>query len=96
MAAGDQTVTARDAAVGRPKPTVSQLGLDLAELAWQRSGAGAGSLEVAFVGGESGRAGAGPDWVLLRVAGDPVGRVLIYDRVEWMCFLDGAGAGEFG
>jgi hypothetical protein len=35
------------------------------------------------------------DWVLLRVAGDPVGRVLVYDRNEWLCFLDGAARGEF-
>src|SRR5258708_36885749 len=35
------------------------------------------------------------DWVLLRVAGDPVGRVLVYDRNEWLCFLDGAVGGEF-
>lgn len=78
----------------RPKPTLQQLGVDPAELDWQRSGTGVGSLEVAFVGGE--RAGrAGVNWVLLRVAGDPVGRVLVYDRTEWMCFLDGVGRGEF-
>ena len=35
------------------------------------------------------------DWVLLRVAGDPSGRVLVYDRNEWLCFLDGAVRGEF-
>jgi hypothetical protein len=35
------------------------------------------------------------DWVLLRLAGDPVGRVLVYDRNEWLCFLDGAVRGEF-
>ena len=35
------------------------------------------------------------DWVLLRVVGDPVGRVLVYDRNEWLCFLDGAVRGEF-
>ena len=34
-------------------------------------------------------------WVLLRVAGDPAGRVLIYDRTEWQNFVDGAGNGEF-
>ena len=96
MATGDQAITQRDAVARQPKPTVSQLGMDLAELAWQRSGAGAGSLEVAFVGGQSGPAGTGVDWVLLRVTGDPAGRVLIYDRVEWLCFLDGAGRGEFG
>lgn len=89
MASGDQAVTRR-------KPTLNQLGVDPAELDWQRSGAGDGSLEVAFVGGASPRAGAPVvDWVLLRVAGDPIGRVLVYDRTEWMCFLDGVGRGEF-
>jgi len=94
MASGDQAVT-------RPKPTFRQLGVDPATLDWQRSGTGAGSLEVAFVGGGTDRAragseGAGADWVLLRVAGDPAGRVLVYDRTEWKCFLDGVGRGEFG
>jgi hypothetical protein len=85
------------------KPTPAGLGVDLAALDWQRSGSQAGAFEVAFIaagrGGEpehDGPAG-GPavDWVLLRVAGDPDGRVLVYDRNEWMCFLDGAGRGEF-
>ena len=94
MALGDQAVTRR-------KPTFRQLGIDPAKLDWHRSGSGAGSLEVAFVGCEAERSGAEPaktgaDWVLLRVAGDPVGRVLVYDRTEWMCFLDGVGRGEFG
>lgn len=84
MASGDQ-------AVSRPKPTFSQLGIDPATLKWQRSGTGAGSLEVAFV-----RGGSAVDWVLLRVADDPAGRVLVYDRTEWLCFLDGVGRGEFG
>jgi hypothetical protein len=35
------------------------------------------------------------EWVLLRVADDPVGRVLVFDRNEWLCFLDGAVRGEF-
>jgi hypothetical protein len=35
------------------------------------------------------------EWVLLRVADDPAGRVLVYDRNEWLCFLDGAAHGEF-
>jgi len=35
------------------------------------------------------------DWVLLRVAGDPAGRVLVYDRAEWSCFVDGVTRGEF-
>lgn len=74
----------------RAKPTLTQLGVDPAKLAWQRSGTGTGSLEVAFVSGA-----AEVDWVLLRVAGDPERRVLIYDRTEWACFLDGVGRGEF-
>ena len=74
------------------KPTLERLQVDLAALDWQRSGTGAGSLEVAFVScAGSGRA----DWVLLRVAGDRDGRVLVYDRTEWLCFIDGAGHGEF-
>jgi hypothetical protein len=39
--------------------------------------------------------GAGPQWVLMRVAGDPEGRVLVYDPNEWGCFLDGVRGGEF-
>jgi len=97
------------------KPTATGLGVDLASLEWQRSGTGAGSFEVAFVGSQTrnphAAAGKAPsaalgreagancpviDWVLLRVAGDPVGRVLVYDRNEWLCFLDGAVRGEFG
>jgi Domain of unknown function (DUF397) len=35
------------------------------------------------------------EWVLMRVAGDPAGRVLVYDRHEWECFLDGVRGGEF-
>ncbi len=77
--------------------------MDLAALDWQRSGNQAGSFEVAFVaargGGEPGHhdaaGGQAVDWVLLRVAGDPEARVLVYDRTEWMCFIDGAERGEF-
>jgi hypothetical protein len=35
------------------------------------------------------------EWVLLRVTGDPDRRVLVFDRHEWECFLDGARHGEF-
>lgn len=35
------------------------------------------------------------EWILMRVAGDPHGRVLVYDRHEWECFLDGVRGGEF-
>jgi len=69
---------------------VEELGIDVAAQHWQRSGAGDGTIEVAMV---TGRPGA--DWVLMRVAGDPAGRVLVYDRHEWECFLDGVRNGEF-
>ncbi len=74
------------------KPTVSGLGIDLGAQDWQRSGEGQGALEIAFVGGA---ASPGTEWVLMRVAGDPEGRVLVYDRNEWECFLDGVRGGEF-
>jgi Domain of unknown function (DUF397) len=74
------------------KPTVEALGIDLAALSWQRSGDGDGSIEIAFV---RGAALASGDWVLMRVSGDPAGRVLVYDRQEWLCFLDGVRSGEF-
>ena len=79
------------------KPTVTALGIDPAAQVWQRSGAGSGAIEVAFA-----RAAFPPatqaspaEWVLLRVAGDPEQRVLVFDRHEWECFLDGARHGEF-
>ena len=74
------------------KPTVEALGIDVAAQSWQRSGDGAGSIEIAFVRSEV-RTGA--DWVLMRVADDPAGRVLVYDMNEWACFLDGVRNGEF-
>jgi hypothetical protein len=93
------------------KPTVVELGIDLAAQAWQRSGQGDGAIEVAFARSPAAvttttttTAAADPDpdpgaapaeWVLLRVAGDPDQRVLVFDRHEWECFLDGARNGEF-
>ena len=88
------------------KPTVSELGIDLAAQVWHRSGGGDGSIEVAFVRAAGGAAGPGTqdpggpaadrvEWVLMRVAGDPGQRVLVFDRHEWECFLDGARNGEF-
>jgi hypothetical protein len=74
------------------KPTVATLGIDLDAQTWERSGPGAGAIEVAFVHEP---ALAGGDWVLMRVAADPAGRVLVFDRHEWDCFLDGARKGEF-
>ena len=84
------------------KPTVSELGIDLTAQVWHRSGHGDGSIEVAFVraAGEPAEAAAGPAagrvaWILMRVAGDPGQQVLVFDRHEWECFLDGARNGEF-
>jgi hypothetical protein len=92
-------VTSRPAA----KPTPADLGIDLAAQEWQRSGAGNGSIEVAFPLAVAPDVSAAPsrvtwvpgDWVLMRVAGDPAGRVLVFDRNEWECFLDGVRNGEF-
>jgi hypothetical protein len=74
------------------KPTTDELGIDLAALAWERSGAGDGSIEIAFP--LNGRWVRG-DWVLMRVAGDAAERILVFDRNEWECFIDGARNGEF-
>ena len=85
---GQEAVTA--------KPTVSELGIDPAAQAWHRSGRGDGAIEVAFA--RTGHRSAPPDqakWVLMRVTGDPEQRVLVFDRYEWACFLDGARNGEF-
>jgi hypothetical protein len=94
------------------KPTVADLGIDPDTQQWQRSGTGAGTIEVAFVQAP-GPAATPPtppappvtrvppastdneDWVLMRVTDDPEGRVLVFDRNEWECFLDGARKGEF-
>ena len=85
------------------KPTVAELGIDLAAQTWHRSGSGTGAIEVAFArvepsaGRTSDAAGttADAEWILMRVAGDPAQRVLVFDRHEWECFLDGARNGEF-
>jgi Domain of unknown function (DUF397) len=79
------------------KLSLEALGIDLGSQAWQRSGERDGSIEIAFArapgtGGESRNART---WVLMRVAGDPEERVLIFDRNEWDCFLDGVRNGEF-
>ena len=74
------------------KPTTEDLGIDLADLAWERSGEGDGSIEIAFP--LSIRWARG-DWVLMRLAGDATARVLVFDRNEWECFIDGARNGEF-
>ncbi|HUN33188.1 MAG TPA: DUF397 domain-containing protein [Trebonia sp.] len=79
------------------KPTPSDLGIDVAALEWERSGDGEGRMEVAFPSGPaSGEATwSRGEWVLMRVTGDPARRVLVFDRNEWECFLDGARNGEF-
>jgi hypothetical protein len=131
------------------KPTVADLGVDPDTQHWQRSGAGPGTIEIAFVQAPAPGAATGPgsapspaipaaetppatpatpaseaptaapasavtsatldpgdapassvphgteDWVLMRLNGDADGRVLVFDRHEWECFLDGARNGEF-
>ena len=146
------------------KPTVSELGIDLAAQVWHRSGHGDGAIEIAFArarnatasstntnactgdtgarsenpstrAGDTGARSKNPstragnatassrntntragnttpaaaniaptsaeplsdraEWVLMRVTGDPDERVLVFDRHEWECFLDGARNGEF-
>ena len=72
------------------KPSAAELGVDLAAQVWRRSGRGDGAIEVAFA------PAAGPRrCVLMRVTGDAEQRVLVFDRHEWECFLDGARNGEF-
>lgn len=75
------------------KPTPAQLGIDVAALDWKGQ-PGNGEIEVAFPGSAAGEWAPG-DWVLMRVSGDRDGRVLVFDRNEWDCFLDGAAKGEF-
>jgi hypothetical protein len=74
------------------KPSPDDLGIDLTQTTWQRSGEGDGAIEVALPLSERWARG---DWVLMRVAGDPAGRILVFDRNEWECFIDGARNGEF-
>jgi len=77
------------------KPTVSELGIDLAAQVWRRSGRGDGAIEVAFARAPDPKTSGDGRWVLMRVTGDPDQRVLVFDRHEWECFLDGARNGEF-
>ena len=79
------------------KPTPGDLGLDPGTQHWQRSGRGAGAIEIAFAqaGPQASPETSADNWVLMRVAGDVDGRVLVFDRNEWECFLDGARKGEF-
>jgi hypothetical protein len=71
------------------KPTVSELGVDPADVEWKSSGEGPGTIQVAFVSAR------GTDWVLLRTCEDSGGLVSVFTRFEWECFLDGAKNGEF-
>jgi len=71
------------------KPTAGELGLDVSTLDWRRSTHGPGAVEVAFA------TARGERWVLLRLSGDPAGRVSVFSRFEWECFLDGVRHGEF-
>jgi hypothetical protein len=72
------------------KPTPDALGIDVSRLAWRSSGVD-GAIEIAMA-----RPDVAPGtWVLMRVAGDPDCRILVYDRHEWECFLDGVRNGEF-
>jgi len=71
------------------KPSLRDLRIDVDAQDWQRSGTVRGAIEVAFVDA------LGERWVLMRVAGDPDGRTLVYSRFEWECFVDGVRKGEF-
>ena len=72
------------------KPTLEHLGISVDTLQWQHSGSDSTStIEVAFTWAD------GQQWTLMRVGGDPDQRVLLFSRLEWDCFLDGARKGEF-
>ena len=92
LAADTMSMDVEAGASAGGKPTPDELGIDLARVAWQRSGEGDGSIEIAFPLNAKWTRG---DWVLMRVAGDAGGRVLVFDRNEWDCFLDGVRNGEF-
>ena len=86
----DATMAAGSRPAPGGKPTIENLGIDVDAQHWQRSGTGDGAIEIAMVGDAP-----AAKWVLMRVSGDPAARVLVYDRNEWECFLDGVRAGEF-
>jgi Domain of unknown function (DUF397) len=91
---GDGRTGAKPTAADLCADLCADLGGDPSAVAWERSGEGAGSIEIAMPGGTGARWARG-DWVLMRVAGDPAGRILVFDRNEWECFVDGARNGEF-
>jgi len=74
---------------GPTKPAVEELGIDVGALAWRRSTDGASAIEVAFaqVGMQ--------EWIPMCVTSDSEGRVSMFSRFEWDCFLDGVRNGEF-
>jgi Domain of unknown function (DUF397) len=71
------------------KPTVEELGVDVGALAWRRSTEGPGAIEVAFARARR------EDWILMRLSSDPDGRISVFSRFEWDCFLHGVRNGEF-
>jgi hypothetical protein len=73
----------------RTKPTIGELGIDVRTMAWQRSTAGSGAIEIAFT-----RTGD-QDWVLMRLSDDSEARISVFTRFEWDCFLAGVKNGEF-
>lgn len=75
---------------GKPEP--ADLGIDVKRLDSQRSGDSPGGIEIAVPDVDGWVRG---DWVLMRIADDDSDRVLVFDRNEWTCFLDGARKGEF-
>jgi hypothetical protein len=84
---GSATAAGGPPGSGPSRPAVSQGGRALDGTASPRTSAY--PAEGGF------QADATAEWVLLRVVGDPAARVLIYDRVEWRSFIDGAARGEF-
>jgi hypothetical protein len=91
-ATGDDPAAVKLLREDASKPTPAELGIDPGRQAWARSGEGDGSIEIAFPVSFRWTRG---DWVLMRVVGDPAARILVFDRNEWECFLDGARSGEF-
>lgn len=75
-----------------PKPALDDLGIDPGATGWTRCGAGENCIEVAFP--ENPARWERGDWVLMRAAGDER-RILVFDRHEWDCFLDGVRNAEF-
>ena len=71
------------------KPILEELRIDAGTLAWRRSTEGPGAIEVAFA-----RTG-NQEWVLMRLTDDPDGRISVFSRFEWDCFLDGVRNGQF-